>query len=106
MPSAGLGMSRSKMLSSSGSPAPVSAETKQTGIRWPLAQGLLKRVVELLRRHVRALLEVQRHQALVQLDDLVDDPGVSRLDGGKIGRAVHGLEKNNRPRRYPRLRAD
>ena len=35
LPSAGFGMSRSKMRSSSGTPAPVSAETKHTGIRWP-----------------------------------------------------------------------
>jgi len=44
-----------------------------------LAQRLLKRVVKLLRGHFRALLEVQRHQALVQLDHLVDDLGVCAL---------------------------
>jgi len=65
------------MFSSSGSPCPGLGGDETHRYEMALAQGLLKRVVELLRRNLRPLLEVQRHQALIQLDDLVDDPGVA-----------------------------
>src|SRR5262249_51344261 len=41
-----------------------------------LAQGLLKRVVELLRGEILSLFQIERHQLLIELDDLVDDLGV------------------------------
>src|SRR6185437_11771713 len=49
-----------------------------------LAEGLLKRVMQLLRGEVLPLLEVERHEVLVHLDDLVDDLRVRRRDGGEI----------------------
>ena len=56
-----------------------------------LAQRLLERVVQLLRRDLLALLEVERHQLLVDLDHLVDDLGVRRLDGREIRRLAARL---------------
>src|SRR5579875_3985584 len=44
-----------------------------------LAQGLLERVMELLRGYLLALLEVQGHQPLVELDHLIDELGVRGL---------------------------
>src|SRR5512146_1669372 len=49
-----------------------------------LSQGLLKRVVELLRRELLALLQIQRHELLVDLDDLVDDLRVRSRNGGEV----------------------
>ena len=46
----------------------------------PLAQRLLEGVVQLLGRELLALLQVQRHELLVELDDLIDDLRVRRLD--------------------------
>ncbi len=46
-----------------------------------LSQGLLKRVVELLRRECLALLQIQRHQLFIDFDDLIDDLRVSALHG-------------------------
>ena len=58
-----------------------------------LAQGLLKRVVQLLRRELLALLQVQRHELLVELHYLVDDLGVRRLDRGEVGGAPVRLKE-------------
>jgi hypothetical protein len=58
-----------------------------------LAEGLLKRVVELLRRQFLALFEIERHQVFVHLDDLVDDLGVGRPDGGEIRGMRVGMEE-------------
>ena len=52
-----------------------------------LAQRLLERRVQLVRRDL-ALLEVERHQLLVDLDDLVDQRAVRLLDRREIGLAV------------------
>src|SRR5579883_1530691 len=57
-----------------------------------LAQGLLERVVELLRGDLLALLEVDRHELLVQLDHLVDELGMRRLHGGEVGRRAMRLK--------------
>ncbi len=59
----------------------------------PLAERLLKRVVELLRRQLLALLEVQRHQLLVDLDHLVDDLGVRGRHRGEVGLRLAGREE-------------
>ena len=48
------------------------------------AQRLLERIVQLLRRELLALLEVQRHQLLVDFDDLVDDLGMRSRDRGEV----------------------
>src|SRR5580704_1284301 len=50
-----------------------------------LAQRLLKRVVELLRGELGALLQVEGHELLVELNDLVDDLRVRGRDRGEIG---------------------
>ena len=43
------------------------------------AQRPLERIVEPVRLQLLALLQVELHQLLVDLDDLVDDPGVGFL---------------------------
>ena len=59
-----------------------------------LAQRLLERVVQLLRRQLLALLEVQRHQFLVDLDHLVDDLRCARLRPWRSRRfAAPGVEE-------------
>ncbi len=65
-------------LSSSPTPAPVRAETKHTGMQMAFAQRLLEGRVQLLGLDL-ALLEIQRHQFLVDLDDLVDERADARL---------------------------
>ncbi len=62
-----------------------------------LAQRLLKRVVQLLRGDLLALLEVERHQLLVELDHLVDDLGVGGLDRGESPRRGRAAGRNSRP---------
>ncbi len=59
----------------------------------PLAERLLKRVVELLRRQLLALLEVQRHQLLVDLDHLVDDLGMRGRHRIEVGLRRAGSEE-------------
>src|SRR6185437_8090203 len=49
-----------------------------------LSQGLLKRVVELLRRELLALLQIQRHELLIDLDDLIDDLRVRGRNRGEV----------------------
>ena len=63
------------------------------GHEMALAQRLLERIVQLLGLEFLALLEVQRHEVVVHLDHLVDDPGVRLLDRGKIGRLAVVMEK-------------
>ena len=63
------------------------------GNEMPLAERLLKRVVELLRRQLLALLEVQRHQLLVDLDHLVDDLGMRGSDRIEVGLRRAGFEE-------------
>jgi hypothetical protein len=58
-----------------------------------LAQCLLERIVQLLRRDLLALLEVERHEMLVHLDDLVDDFGVRGFHGREIGGLSLRLEE-------------
>ena len=58
-----------------------------------LAQRLLERIVQLLGRELLALLEVERHQLFVDLDHLVDDLGVRRLDRGEVRRLAARLEE-------------
>ncbi len=69
-----------------------------------LAQGLLKRVVELLRRDLLALLEVNGHELLVELDHLVNELGVRGLHGREVGRRAMRLKEaiDHRPGRPPR----
>ena len=59
----------------------------------PLAQRLLERVVQLLGRDLLALLQVKRHEPLIELDHLVDDLRVRRLDRGEVGRPSVRLEE-------------
>ena len=54
------------------------------GYQVPFAQRLLERRVQLLRLDL-ALLEVDRHQLLVDLDDLVDQRAVRGLDRREVG---------------------
>src|SRR6185437_2044752 len=49
-----------------------------------LAQGLLKRVVQLLRRDLLALLQIHGHELLVELDHLIDELSVRALHGGEV----------------------
>ena len=56
-----------------------------------LAQRLLERRVQLLGRDL-ALLEVERHQVLVDLDHLIDERAVRLPDRRKVGLAV-GIEE-------------
>ena len=72
------------MSSSSATPAPVRAETKQTGIRWPFAHRLLERRVQLGGVDV-AVVEVAVDEVGVDLDDLLDQRAVRRVDGGEVG---------------------
>ena len=58
-----------------------------------LAQRLLERVVQLLGRDLLALLEVDGHQFLVDLDHLVDDLRVRVLDSRKVGGLAVRLEE-------------
>ena len=58
-----------------------------------LAQGLLEGVVQLFRRQVLALLQVDLHQGLVHFDHLVDDPAMGLLDAGEVGRGAAGLKE-------------
>ena len=69
---------------SSATPAPLRAETKQTGIRWPSRSAFSNGACSSLGRDL-ALLEVRRHQLLVDLDDLVDERAVRLLDRGEVG---------------------
>jgi hypothetical protein len=55
-------------------------------------QRLLERPVQLLGRELGALLEVEVHELLVDLDHLVDDRRVRRLHRREIGVAV-GIEE-------------
>src|SRR6185436_12943922 len=56
-------------------------------------QRLLERIVQLYRRELLALLEIQRHQLFVDLDDLIDDLRVRRLHGREIRRLAMRLEE-------------
>src|SRR6185437_9886075 len=58
-----------------------------------LAQGLLKRVVELLRRDLLALLEVNGHELLIELDHLIDELSMRGLHGGEVGRRTVRLKE-------------
>ena len=58
-----------------------------------LAQRLLERIVQLLGRELLALLQVQSHELIVELDDLIDDLRVRGLHGGEIRRAPVRLEE-------------
>ena len=57
------------------------------------AQRHLERIVQLFGRDLLALLEVERHQLLVHLDDLVDDFGVGLLGAREIRGLAFGLEE-------------
>ena len=59
----------------------------------PLAQRLLERIVQLLGGELLALLEVERHELFIELDDLIDDLRMRRLDRGEIRRAAVGLKE-------------
>ena len=72
-------------------PAPVFAEVNTTGIEVALAHRALERLVQLLGRDL-ALLEVDLHQLLVDLDHLVDQLPVRLLDRGEI-RLARGREE-------------
>ena len=61
-----------------------------------LAQRLLERIVQLLGRELLALLEVERHQLFVDLDDLVDDLGVRGLDRGEVRRLARAAGRSSR----------
>jgi hypothetical protein len=56
------------------------------------AKRLLERRVQLLRRELRALLEIERHQLFVDFHHLVDEGGMRRLHRGEIGIPV-GIEE-------------
>ncbi len=58
-----------------------------------LTQGLLKRVVELLRREFLALLQVDGHQPLIYFDHLVEDLRVCRCHRREVHRIAVRLEK-------------
>src|SRR6185312_13158380 len=58
-----------------------------------LPQGLLKRVVELLRGYLLPLLQIHRHQLLVELDHLVDELRVRDLHRGEVGTRAMGLKE-------------
>src|SRR5256885_13705804 len=64
-----------------------------TLFRSPLAQRLLERIVQLLGGELLALLEVQRHELLIELHDLVDDLRMRRIDRGEIRLAAVGLKE-------------
>ena len=57
------------------------------------AQRLLESVVQLFRRELFTLLEIELHQLLVDLDDLIDDARVGFRNGGEIGLPVIGNEE-------------
>src|SRR6185437_1433248 len=58
-----------------------------------LTEGLLERVVELLRGDLLALLEIDRHELLVELDHLVDELRMRQLHGGEVGLRAVRLKK-------------
>jgi hypothetical protein len=93
LPSSGLGNNFSARSSSSFTPAPLRAETKQIGTRWPFAQALLEGVVQVLSRQAGlAFLEVAAHHRLVDLHHLVDDALVRGADVLDVALAV-GVEE-------------
>ena len=49
--------------------------------------------MQLFRRQVLALLQVEFHQGLVHLDHLVDDAAMGLLDAGEVGRGAAGLKE-------------
>ena len=57
------------------------------------AQRLFERVVQLLGREFFALLEIEFHELVVYLDDLVDDLGVCRGHVTERGFGAFGLEE-------------
>ena len=59
----------------------------------PLAQRLLERIVKLLGLELLALLEVEGHELVVHLDDLVDEARMGFLDRGEVGRLPVIMEK-------------
>src|SRR5690606_41474603 len=59
----------------------------------PAAKRALERIVQLLERDLRALLEIELHQLVVELDHAVHDLGVRGLDAREIGRLVRRLEE-------------
>ena len=79
------------MSSSSATPAPGARGHEAHRHEVAFAQRLLERRVQLRRRDL-ALLEVQRHQLLVDLDDLVDQRAVRVGDRREIGFA-RGIEE-------------
>src|SRR5207244_12675204 len=50
-----------------------------------LFRSLLKRVVKLLRRQLLALLEIDGHELLIELDHLIDDLRMRARDGREVG---------------------
>ena len=83
-PRPGLGASLTRTSSSSATPAPVRAETKQTGTRWPSRNAFSNGACSCAGA-ILALLEVERHQVLVDLDHLVDERAVRVGDRREIG---------------------
>ena len=79
------------MSSSSATPAPVLRRHEAHRDEMAFAQRLLERRVQLLGRDL-ALLQVERHQVLVDLDHLVDQRAVRVGDRGEVGFAG-GIEE-------------
>ncbi len=71
------------MSSSSATPAPVRAETKQIGMRCPSRSACSNGACSSVGFDF-ALLEIARHQLFVDLDDLVDQRLVRVLDRGEV----------------------
>ena len=87
----GFGASFARISSSSGDAGAGARRHETDRHQVPFAQRLLERRVQLLRRDL-ALLEVERHQLLVDLDHLVDQRAVRFGHRGEIGFAV-GIEE-------------
>ena len=103
--SPGCGNSFSATSSSSFTPAPLRAETKQHRHQVAFAQALLEGVVQFLARQaVLALVEVVVHHRLVDLDDLVDDLLVPVGDRAQVAVAAR-VARSSRPRSCRRRRA-
>ncbi len=98
IPSAGLGRSFRISRTSSGTPAPVSADTKHTGTRCRLRSAFLEGVMDLVGIQVLPRLQVGLHQGLVHFHDLVHDLGVRVLDAGEVGFPAVLRENTSRTR--------
>ena len=79
--------------SSSGTPAPVSAEAKHTGTRWPSRSACSNGSCSCSGEISSPCSRYSAMSLLVELDHLVDDLGVRGLDRGEVGGAPVRLEE-------------